>query len=158
MAIAPFTHDTFAIERTYPRSAAIVFGVFSEPDKKRRWYADSEAHKTLSYSLDFRVGGQEELAAEMLPGTPIAGARLRWSSRFVNIVPDERIVFSQVLDVNDNRISCALVTVALTPAPAGCHVAVTHQAVFFEGADGPEMRRMGWVALLDRAQQFVEAE
>ncbi len=158
MTVSPITHDTFLIERDFRKPPAIVFGAFSEQEKKKRWYAESEAHRQLSYTLDFRVGGREELMAEMLPGTPIAGDRLRWSSVFLSVIPNERIVFSQVLDRNENRISCALVTASFLPGPGGCKVSLTHQAVFFEGADGPEMRRMGWEALLDKAGRFVDAQ
>ena len=32
---------------------------------------------------------------------------------------------------------------------------LTHQAVFFEGADGPKLRQAGWRALLDRLEPVV---
>ena len=142
-------HDTFEIEKRYSAAPAAVYQAFAEREKKRRWYAESPSHEQLAYSLDFRVDGGEELTARMLPGTPIAGATLRWSSLYAEIVPNERIVFFQTLDVDQRRVSGALITVLISPDAGGTCVRLTHQAVYFEGADGPEIRKMGWEHLLE---------
>jgi len=149
-------HNTFVIERTYPRSAGDVFAAFSVPEKKRRWYAEGGAHDVLSYDLDFRLGGAEVLIGKMKPDTPVAGAVLKWSQTFIDIVEDKRIVFTQTVDFEDRRISCALISVDLKPEAAGCAMMFTHQGVFFEGADGPEMREMGWRGLLDGAADALD--
>jgi hypothetical protein len=39
--------------------------------------------------------------------------------------------------------------VEIAPLGDKSEVLLTHQAVYFEGADGPSMRRMGWDFLLD---------
>lgn len=149
MTDAAVAHNTFTLERTYPHAPARVFAAFSDLARKQRWYAQGGAHDVVSYALDFRTGGKEVLVGKMKPGTPIAGAVLTWAQTFENIVPDERIVFTQTLDIGDKRISCALITVELRPAGAGCALVFTHQAAYFEGADGPQMREMGWSALLE---------
>jgi uncharacterized protein YndB with AHSA1/START domain len=103
----------------------------------------------LSYSFEFRPGGEEKLTARMLPGTPIAGKVLCWTSTYAEIVENARIVFFQTLDVDQARVSAAVVTVEIAPLGGETEVVLTHQAVYFEGADGPEMRRMGWEHLLE---------
>ena len=35
-------HSTFVIERTYPASPQQVFRAFSDPGRKRRWFAEGE--------------------------------------------------------------------------------------------------------------------
>ena len=47
------------------------------------------------------------------------------------------------------RISSSLVTFEFQPTAAGVDVVCTHQAAFYEGADGPQMRKGGWEKLLD---------
>jgi hypothetical protein len=46
--------------------------------------------------------------------------------------------------VAEKCISASLCTVELLPSDAGTDLIFTHQAAFFEGADGPEMREDGW--------------
>lgn len=142
-------HDTFEIGKTYPWEAAAVFRAFSDRETKARWYAESPSHEQLEYTLDFRVDGIEKLRARMLPGTPIAGVELCWTGRYVEIVDGKQIVFFQTLDMGDRRISGALVTMEFASRDDGTQLTLTHQAVYFEGADGPDIRKMGWQSLLD---------
>lgn len=150
MTESEIIHNTFTIENTYPCAPAKAFAAFAEPEKKKRWYTDSTTYEALKYDLDFSVGGREVLVGKMLPSTPIAGAVLKWSSIYDEVKPDNRIVFSQVVEMNERRISCSLISVEFLPADTGCLVRLTHQAAFFEGSDGPEMRKMGWQALLQQ--------
>lgn len=150
------TFHTFTIERAYPHAPAAVFAVFATEEKKRRWYARDGAYELVSYTLDFRRDGSERLVGRMKPGTPIAGAQLTWSNTFADIVDGERLAFFQTLDVNDARVSCALVTVEFRGTATQCTLAFTHQAAYAEGADGPAMREMGWRALLDAIPGALE--
>ena len=150
-------HDTFEIVKTYPYEPAAVFRAFSDRDTKARWYAESPSNEQLEYTLDFRVDGTEKLRARMLPGTPIAGVELCWTGRYVEIADKERIVFFQTLDMGDKRISGAVVTMDFASEGDGTRLTLTHQAVYFEGADGPDMRKYGWQSLLESAEAVLEA-
>lgn len=149
-------HNTFVLTRTYAHPLARVFAAFSTPEKKRRWYAASGAHDVVSYELSFTRGGKEELVGKMKPGTPIAGAIIVWSHAYVDIVDGRRIVFTQTVDIGKDRISCALITVEFRPEADGCALLFTHQAAYFDGADGPHMREMGWRVLLDAIPAALE--
>lgn len=149
-------HNTFVLERAYPKSVDNVFAAFGVPEKKRRWYANGRGHDVLSYDLDFRIGGNEVLVGRMKSGTPVAGAVLRWSQTFADIIKNERIVFTQTVDFDERRISCALISVGLKPDAAGCSMTFTHQGVYFDGADGSEMRENGWRGLLDSIESALE--
>ena len=142
------THDSFTIRKACGCTIDDLFAAFSERENKRSWYAEAPSHKTIEYDLDFKAGGNEVLEVEMLPSTPIAGAVLKWSSQYAEIQPCERIVFYQTTQLNGKTITTAVITCEFTAADAGSEVVLTHQAAFFEGADGPEMRRMGWEYLL----------
>lgn len=142
-------HDTFQIRKIYDATPAALFGAFAFKDRKSRWYASSPAHEQLSYDFEFCRGGEEKLTARMLPGTPIAGKVLCWTSTYVEIIENTRIVLFQTLDVDQARVSAAVVAVEINPQGGKTEVVLTHQAVYFEGADGPAMRRIGWEHLLD---------
>lgn len=149
-------HDTFVLERTYPKPPARVFKAFADPKQKRRWYAESESNELIKHEMDFRVGGAECIASRLGPNTPRPGFELAATMAYLDIVPDQRIVFSQAMTFGGKRISAALITMEMVPHEGGTKLICTHQAAFFEGADGPEMRKQGWVSLLDRmAKEFA---
>ena len=52
--------------------------------------------------------------------------------------------------MGEKAFSAALATFEFLPSETGTALIFTHQAAFFEGADGPEMREAGWRKLLDR--------
>ena len=44
------------------------------------------------------------------------------------------------------------------PSGSGTALILTHQAAFFQGADGPEMREGGWKNLMDRLGAELAAD
>ena len=60
------------------------------------------------------------------------------------------------MSVGETRISASLATIELVATKKGTDLAFTEQSAFFEGADGPEIRRDGWRFLLERlAEEFT---
>jgi uncharacterized protein YndB with AHSA1/START domain len=141
-------HDTFTLDRSYPHGRDRLFAALSDPALKRRWYANPTSELELCES-DFRIGGTDRQRSILGPDTPFPGAVLENEGRFEDIVEGERIVVSTSMTFGGRRISTALLTFELRDDGAGSALAFTHQAVFYEGADGPEMRRDGWEKLLD---------
>ena len=148
-------HDTFSLERDYPRPPARVFAFLSTPEKKRRWYIDDDGTTVDSFEMEFEVGGWERTRYSFRKGTPVDGLPFANDVVFLDIVPDQRIVMAQTMAISGRPISVSLITCDLTPTSAGTHLTLTHQAVFFDGADGPPMRRQGWIGLLDRIGRAV---
>ncbi|HEY0794631.1 MAG TPA: SRPBCC family protein [Acidisarcina sp.] len=146
------THNTFVIERTYPTTPEKVFDAFAEAATKRRWYAEGERHDIEEFEMDFRPGGVERSRYLMKAGTPIAGFMLVNEGTYLDIVANRRIVTAAVMSLGDKRISATLVTIELVPEndARSTKLICTHQGAFFEGADGPEMRRGGWNHLFDK--------
>lgn len=137
-------HDTFVLERSYPATPQRVFSAFSDTAKKRRWFIESDHHTVEHYEMDFRVGGKESARIRLGPGTPVAGLACTNDITYLGIVPDRRIVFVSTMSIEDKCISASLGTIELLPRDKGTDLIFTHQAAFFEGADGPEMRKAGW--------------
>jgi len=103
--------------------------------------------------MEFRVGGRERARYRFNEGTPFPGVVLASDGSYQDIVPNRRVVTASSMSLGDRRISAALVTVELLPADQGTDLILTHQAAFFEGADGPQMREGGWRHLLERLAQ-----
>lgn len=143
------THNTFAIERSYPVAPDRAFAAFADPDKKRRWFAEGGGHQIAEFAMDFRLGGNERYRSRIASG-PVQGCMLTNVGTYLDIVPDRRIVIASRMALDDRHISASLVTFELLPVEKGTRLIFTHQAAFFEGADGPEMRQGGWRQLLER--------
>ena len=143
-------HNTFVIERSYPNTPERIFAAFADPARKRRWFAEGEHHEVEEFELDFREGGIERVRSRFKAGTPFPGTALASHTTYQDIVHNRRIVMASTMTFGDKRISAALATVELLPSETGTQVVFTHQAAFFEGADGPQIREAGWRKLLER--------
>jgi len=146
-------HNTFVLERSFPKPPDQVFFAFSDPATKRAWFAQSENHKVEKFELDFRVGGFELTQYRFGENSPFPGVALVNEERFQDIVPNRRIVTASKMMLGERRISASLVTVELLPTEAGTDLILTHQAAFFEGSGGPEMREAGWKKLLGQLEK-----
>jgi len=151
-------HNTFVIERSFPKPPARVFAAFADPAKKRRWFAEGGAATTVEeFQSDFRVGGTERISYRFKEGSPFPGVALVNEERFQVIVADRRIVTASTMDLGERRISASLVTIELLPTDQGTDLICTHQGTFFEGADGPQMRQEGWRKLIEKLAAEVES-
>ncbi len=151
-------HSTFAVTRTYPRPPAAVFAAFSDPAKKRRWFAEGDRHDMEAFEMSFQVGGAERFRYRLKPGTPFPGVVISNEGIFHDIVPDRRVVVSHLMTVGERRISSSLATFELFPDAAGTRLLCTFQGVFFEGSDGPQIREGGWRKLLERLDGALDQQ
>ena len=143
-------HNTFVIERSYPTTPERVFAAFADPAKKRRWFAEGDHHDIEQFEMDFRAGGIERARYRFKAGTPFPGMLLASEGSYQDIVRNRRVVIASTMSLSDKCISASLVTFEFLPTDKGTDLIFTHQAAFFEGADGPQMREAGWRKLLDK--------
>jgi uncharacterized protein YndB with AHSA1/START domain len=149
-------HSTFVVERTYPQSPARVFASFAQAGRKRRWYAEGE-HEIQEYDLDFRVGGAEHFHYRFKEGHPIAGSEINNESTYQDIVPEQRIVFTQKMSLNGKPVSVAVITLEFLAAGEGTELVLTNQGTYVGWPDGAKMVELGWNGLLDRLRNDVAA-
>lgn len=142
-------HSTFVIEHHYPYPPERLFAAFSDPARKRRWFAESHNHDVEKYEMDFRIGGAERTQYRFRPGTPFPGVALSTEGTLQDIVPNQRVVTASTMSLGDRRISSSLVTVEFVPRGEGTDLVLTHQGAFYEGSGGPKMREDGWRKLID---------
>jgi uncharacterized protein YndB with AHSA1/START domain len=145
------SHGTFSIERTYPSSPSRVFAAFSNPVTKRRWFAEGEGWEIDEFTLDFRVGGSEISRFRFKGGPPMSNDTI-----FMDIVPDQRIIFAYTMMVEDTRISISLATVEIIPAGKGARLVYTEQGTFFDGADKLALREKGSIELLEKLAEELQ--
>jgi uncharacterized protein YndB with AHSA1/START domain len=150
MSESSVIHNTFVIERSYPTSPERVFRAFADEALKRRWFAESPNHDVEEFAIDFRVGGSERAQYRFREGSPFPGVALISQGIYQDIVTNQRLVTASTMALGDRRISASLVTMEFLPTDSGTDLICTHQAVFFEGSDGPERREGGWRKLLEQ--------
>ena len=143
-------HSTFVLERRFSKPRAAVFAALSEPAKKRRWFGDNPTHEVVDFAVDFRVDGVERWRYRMNAASPFPGTEIVNVGIHLDIVPNARIVIAYSMAMAGRRFSASLVTFELIENGAATDLTLTHQGVFFEGADGPQMREDGWRSLLGR--------
>jgi uncharacterized protein YndB with AHSA1/START domain len=147
-------HNTFVLERSYPKPPKPVFSAFADEGKKRRWCAEGEANEVQQFAMDFRVGGVERLIYKLKPGTPVAGMIITNESRYLDIVPETLIVTATTMDLGEKRILVSLVTAEFIETDNGTDLILTHQGVYLSGPNGltAPMIETGWNGLLDSLQ------
>jgi uncharacterized protein YndB with AHSA1/START domain len=138
------THATFVIDRTFDASPTRVFRAFADPMAKKRWFNDHEQAGPNEYELDFRVGGREFSRGAMPDGPSYV-----FDAYIQDIVPDQRIVTTYYMLLNEQRISVSVATVEFKPEGAGTRLVFTEQGAYLDGYDTPEQREHGTRELLD---------
>ena len=145
-------HGTFVIERNYEASPAQVFAAWASAQAKQRWFGCNDELVQTGYSLDFRVGGSEHSNTG-----PKGGTRHIYEARYWDIVPDERIVFSYDMHLDERRISVSLTTIEFHATQGGTRMVFTEQGVFLDGHDTPAQREHGTGVGLENLGKYLRA-
>jgi uncharacterized protein YndB with AHSA1/START domain len=133
-------HATLVFERSYPATPERVFGAWSNPEAKRRWFGEGAEE----FELDFRVGGRERQHGTLPDGTVYT-----FEGRYQDIVADQRLVYTFEMLIDGARISVSVVTVELRPEGEGTRLVLTEQGAFLDGRETPARREQGTGSLLD---------
>lgn len=137
-------HATFTVERTYDASQARVFAAWADPAAKARWFASPEDWGPDEFELDFRVDGRE-----LNRGGPKGGPVYTYDARYQDIVPDERIVYTYSMHLDQTLLSISVATVEFRAEGTGTRLVLTEQGAYLDARDSADQRRHGVGELLD---------
>ncbi len=143
-------HDTFVLERTYPATAERLFQAFADPVAKSLWFGGDGDLASGRHTLDFRVGGREHLTSSFGEST------YTFDVTYMDIVPNQRIVYAYEMAMNGDRISVSVATVEILASGDGAQLVITEQGAFLDGLDDPNMRRNGTGSLLDKLGESLQ--
>lgn len=146
-------HCHFTIERHLPASPQQVFNAWATPELKGRWFYGPGEWSSIGYKLDFRIGGREHLVSG-----PSTGPMHVYDARIEDIVPNERIVYSYDMSLDETRVSVSLATVELEPEGDGTRLVFTEEDVFLDDAYAEMSREEGTRSLLDNLEKELRRE
>lgn len=138
-------HGTFSLARTYDASVARVWRALTHPQAKQKWFAGTPGKwEMLERHMDVRVGGSERLK-----GRWESGMVTTFDATYHDVVENERLVYSYVMHLGDQKISVSLATLQLQAEGSKTTLKVTEQGAFLDGYDDGSSREHGTGFLLD---------
>ena len=130
------THATFVLERDYPVPVDRVWAALTDPEMKRKWFG-SDDFDYVDRSDDVRIGGVWNDDGHYRDGGPLS----RFRAIYTDIAPNERIVYTYDMWLDDAHASTSITTIVLAPLAAGdrqgTHLTYTEQGVHLDGVHGP---------------------
>ena len=140
MTVQSVVHATFSLDRRLDASVDQAFEAWSVPAAKRRWFAPGPGS---DHELDFRVGGRE-----VTRGTH-DGKVMTFESRYQDIVPGLRIVYTSTLSSDQTLATVSMTTVEFAQLEGGTQLVLTEHGAFLDGHEEPAWRQRGTGDWLD---------
>jgi uncharacterized protein YndB with AHSA1/START domain len=138
-------HAAFHLERTYDAPAGRVWKALTDQKAKEKWFGGPPGRwELLERHMDVRVGG-----AERAKGRWDGGVVSTFDAVYHDVIPNERLVYSYVMYLDDRKISVSLATMQLTADGARTTLKVYEQGAFLDGYDDAGSREHGTGFLLD---------
>jgi uncharacterized protein YndB with AHSA1/START domain len=121
-------HATIILERTYQAPLEVVFSEFADPIARARWSPPSG--DVLIYDqTDFRAGGRDLFRCGPKDDPKVHGETL-----YHLIVPNKRVVSSETVDVDGQRLAVSLNTLDFEATGESTNLKLTVQMVSLVGA------------------------
>jgi uncharacterized protein YndB with AHSA1/START domain len=138
-------HATFHLERSYDAPVARVWKALTDEAAKKKWFGGTPGSwELLERHMDVRVGGSERVK-----GRWEGGMVSTFDATYHDVVPNERLVYSYEMHLNDKKISVSLATMQLKAEGGKTTLKVTEQGAFLDGYDDAGSREHGTGHLLD---------
>jgi uncharacterized protein YndB with AHSA1/START domain len=122
-------HATITLEHSYPTPPERVFSEFADPSARARWSAPSS--DALIYDeADFPIDGRDTFRCG-----PKGDPKFRGETRYLDIVPNRRVISNETVDMDGQRLAVAPTTLDFELTDAGTKLTVTLQIVSFVGSE-----------------------
>ena len=150
--IRSVAHATFHLERSYDAPVARVWKALTDEAAKQKWFGGTpRSWELLERHMDVRVGGRE-----WLKGRWEGGMVSTFEAIYHDVIPNQRLVYSYEMHLDDKKISVSLATLQLKAADAKTTLMVTEQGAFLDGYDDAGSREHGTGHLLDALGASLE--
>ncbi len=124
------THATLVFERDIPATVDKVFAAFENAKLRSEWGAPSDTATIIYDQEDFREGGEDRFRCGSKSNPNIHG-----TTRYLEIIPDRRIVTSETITMDEKRLSASLITLEFAQSGSRTKLRSTSQVASFIGQD-----------------------
>ena len=137
-------HATFHLERSYDAPVARVWQALTVEAAKQKWFGGTPGSwEVLERHMDVHVGGRERLK-----GRWESGVVSTFDALYHDVIPNERLVYTYEMHMDDRKISVSLATMQLKAKGEKTVLMVTEQGAFLDGYDDAGSREHGTGKLL----------
>jgi uncharacterized protein YndB with AHSA1/START domain len=138
-------HATFQLERSYDAPIARVWKALTDESAKKKWFGGTPGRwELMERHMDVRAGGRERLK-----GRWEGGVVSTFDAIYHDVIPNERLVYSYEMHLDDKKISVSLATLQLKGKDGNTTLMVTEQGAFLDGYDDAGSREQGTAHLFD---------
>lgn len=153
MSDAALIHATLVFERHIAGDCQTVFEAYADVEKRMEWGAPSDTAVIIYDEDDFRIGGIDRFRCGSKLNPNIHG-----TTTYLDIVPNTRIVSSEVIEMDGNRLSASLTTAEFSAADGGgTNLKSTTQLVSFVGDEMVRGTDIGNNGSLDSLVRYFAA-
>jgi uncharacterized protein YndB with AHSA1/START domain len=151
MTARSVVHASFTITRHWKASPERVFQAFADQKKKDAWFGGGADWTPVGRSFDFREGGREHAA-----GRWKTGMVSKFDCIYLDIIPNQRIIYSYVMYLDDRKISVSQAAIELVPDNGGTKFTLTEYGDYLDGYDDAGSRERGTNHLMDALGRSLE--
>ena len=123
--IAP--ERTLVTTRVFDAPRALVYRAWTDPKQFARWFPP-EGFTTAACELDVRPGGAVRIDFQAPAGPPFDGAVMPGRGVYREVVPNERLSFTLVPEIGDQKMPVVLTTVFFEDVGTGRTKLTIHQS------------------------------
>jgi uncharacterized protein YndB with AHSA1/START domain len=150
IASRSIAHGSFTLTRVYDASVARVFQAFADAEAKSKWFSGPPGWKLVKRVFDFRENGREHVSGRFDNGTVTS-----FDAIYHDIVENERIIYSYVMEMSGRRISVSQASLQFKPEGKGTQLTITEYGDFLDGYDDAGSREHGTRDLLEKIAQSL---
>jgi uncharacterized protein YndB with AHSA1/START domain len=144
-------HGTITVERILDAPVARVYAAFADPKAREAWAAPSDTAVFAYDEVDFRVGGRD-----LARCGPREDPRFRVEARYVDIVPERRVVSTETIRDIDRLLAVNITALELRAEGDRTHVKITVQVTSFVGPDMIKHTKAGHEGSLAGMARYLE--
>lgn len=141
---------TVDLTKEYDRPVADAFSAWSSEDAQRAWGDPGEGWEMSFDKFRFTVG-----ETDVCRFGPEGGAEYINENRYLQIEPEQRIVYATSLRSADRLTFAGTVAITFEATKAGTRLRLIEQGLYFDGQDDVAGHRSGWEGMLEALGKYL---